>query len=443
MSKVRISDLIQRRREQIKIEDDVTYKQVTIRTKHKGVVLRGTQKGTDIGTKNQYVTHKDQFILSCIDARQGAFGIVPAELEGAIITNDFWCFDINEQLVLRDFFYTLIQAPDFDEACKKASIGTTNRQRINEAFFLGYELEIPPIEDQAAAVRQIMAARQHLGLIEKELTHQATLLTRLRQAVLREAVQGRLVPQDATDEPAPALLARIRAEKQRLVKEKKLRAEKPQPPLSEKEVLYELPQGWAWVRLEEVSLRITDGTHQSPHFTQTGVPFLFVKHIINGAINFANTRYVSEADYEVLNSRCPVEVGDILYTAVGSYGVAVPVNTEEPFTFQRHIAHIKPCMKNMQAYIVRFLNSPIGLRQAHQTARGIAQKTVALSDLSKFVIPLPPLPEQQRIVAKVTELMAHCTALEAGLLQARQAAEALHAAALRNAFAPVSVEAVE
>ncbi len=132
-----------------------------------------------------------------------------------------------------------------------------------------------------------------------------------------------------------------------------------------------------------------------------GIPFIFVQHIVGGSITFKNTKFITQETYERLNNRCPVEVGDILYTAVGSYGVAVPVQTKERFSFQRHIAHIKLASAELASYLVVFLNSSLGLEQAHLVARGVAQKTVTLGDLTKFVIALPPLKEQLRIVTEV------------------------------------------
>ncbi len=123
----------------------------------------------------------------------------------------------------------------------------------------------------------------------------------------------------------------------------------------------ELPQGWVWVSLGQLAKRITDGTHQPPRFVEEGIPFVFVKHIVGGEVTFENTRFISQQEYEQLNSRCPVEVGDVLYSAVGSYGVAVPVTTDRPFSFQRHIAHIKPLSAELMKFLVHVLNSSIGL----------------------------------------------------------------------------------
>ena len=98
----RIGDILTRNKTPMQVEDGTSYKQVTIRTNYKGVVLRGSQDGATILTKNQFVVSAGQFILSRIDARNGAFGIIPEELEGAIVTNDFLAFDINEDEVERE-----------------------------------------------------------------------------------------------------------------------------------------------------------------------------------------------------------------------------------------------------------------------------------------------------------------------------------------------------
>ena len=99
----------------------------------------------------------------------------------------------------------------------------------------------------------------------------------LRKSILQAAVQGKLVPQDKNDEPASELLKRIQAEKAALVKEGKLKKERPLPLITEDEIPYDLPEGWEWCRLGTICLKLTDGTHSTPTYTKTGIPFLSVK----------------------------------------------------------------------------------------------------------------------------------------------------------------------
>src|SRR5699024_5887305 len=131
------------------------------------------------------------------------------------------------------------------------------------------------------------------------------------------AVKGKLVPQDDSDEPASLLLERIREEKDRLVKEKKIKKEKPLPEIGEDEIPYELPKGWEWVRLNNICSLITDGTHSTPKYTEYGVPFLSVKDLSKGFIDFSNTRFISEEEHTQLIKSCNPQYGDILLTKVG------------------------------------------------------------------------------------------------------------------------------
>jgi len=161
----------------------------------------------------------------------------------------------------------------------------------------------------------------------------------------------------------------------------------------------ENPKGWEVVKLKKCCKRITDGTHQPPGFTNVGVPFLFVSNVINGQLDFTSTKFISHDTFQELNRRCPVEIGDVLYTTVGSYGNAAIVETGRPFSFQRHIAHIKPDNnKVVEKYLVATMQSPMVKKQADMQARGVAQKTLNLSELKDFEIYLPPRKIQQQFV---------------------------------------------
>lgn len=160
-----------------------------------------------------------------------------------------------------------------------------------------------------------------------------------------------------------------------------------------------IPEEWEVATLKSIASRVTDGTHQSPKFTENGIPFLLVSNIVKGFINWDTEKFISNETYLELTKNRKVEKEDILYSAVGSYGVAVVVNTEREFSFQRHIAWIKPLNERVHSYYLAYvLNSNIGKKQADSVAVGNAQKTVTLDSLSKFLIPLPSLKEQKQIV---------------------------------------------
>lgn len=186
------------------------------------------------------------------------------------------------------------------------------------------------------------------------------------------------------------------------------------------------PKGLLTTTLLQVSRRITDGTHQPPKWSSHGIPFLFVSNIVDGQIDFETQKFISEETHASLMKRCPVEIGDVLYTTVGSYGNVALVTTNRKFSFQRHIAHIKPEISKIDPlFLASMLQSPGVRRQVDKAARGVAQKTVNLADLKDLIIFLPPLSLQQGFARRVEAIeqlktthrqsLAHLDALFASL----------------------------
>ena len=233
---------------------------------------------------------------------------------------------------------------------------------------------------------------------------------KLRQKILDLAIRGKLVPQDPNDEPASVLLERIRAEKERLIKEGKIKRSKKTATDDEIEAPFEIPESWEWVRLEDFVMAITDGDHQPPPQSKTGVPFLVISDVNTGVINFSNARFVSEEYYNNLPAIRRVAKGDILFTVTGSYGITILVDTEQNFCFQRHIGLIKTI--SCSEWITAVLKSDCVQKYCDKVATGTAQKTVSLGHLRDLVIPVPPLSEQKRIITEVERWLAVINTLE-------------------------------
>lgn len=154
--------------------------------------------------------------------------------------------------------------------------------------------------------------------------------------------------------------------------------------------------------LKEICKKITDGTHQSPKWSLSGVPFLFVSNIRNQEISFETNKYISDDEYRSLTKRTPIDAGDVLYTTVGSYGHAAVVPPHKRFIFQRHIAHIKPKPTILNSiFLAIALEMPAAKAQADRFAQGVAQKTVTLSNLRELTIPLAPIAAQIDFATKV------------------------------------------
>ncbi len=330
--------------------------------------------------------------------------------------------------------------------------GTTFRE-ISKATLKDVIAPIAPLAEQHRIVEVIEQQLSRLDAAVASLVHARKKLKRERVAILKAAVEGTLTADWRAEHPATESAAQLleRILKERCAKWEADQLEKmhtrgitpkddkwkntyKEPELPDTTNLPGLPEKWIWASLDQCSRRITDGTHQPPPFTGKGIPFIFVAHIVKGSISFENTKFISESTYAQLNARCPVEYGDILYSAVGSYGVAVPVLTHQPFSFQRHIAHIKPSFLLSMNYLLLCLNSSCCLDQAHKVARGVAQKTVTLTDLAHFAIPLPPLSEQEQIVSEVEQHLSIIAQSEAAVEENLKRAERLHQSILREAF---------
>lgn len=158
-----IAALLERVKDAVDIREDALYKQVTVQMHNQGIVLRTEQYGSEIGTKKQFVIKAGQFLISKIDARNGAYGIVPKELDGAVITGNFWTYTINKKKVLPDYLTYLMRHEFFLKMCSACSYGATNRWYLDEDIFLNFKVPIPTIKEQKEILKRI---KKHAQIIE-------------------------------------------------------------------------------------------------------------------------------------------------------------------------------------------------------------------------------------------------------------------------------------
>lgn len=173
--------------ETIKINPEETYKQVTVKMEHKGVQLRGLIKGIDIGSR-QYLANENDFIISKIDARNGAMGIIPASLNAAVVTSDFPLFRFTEEINPK-FFYYFSNTYYFDNACKKASEGTTNRKRLKMDKFKNILMPLITIKEQ----NRVVSLLDKLNIVKATNINTEEILAQLMPALLDEAFKGNLL----------------------------------------------------------------------------------------------------------------------------------------------------------------------------------------------------------------------------------------------------------
>lgn len=187
-STVSLGKIIKRYKKEILIKDNIEYKRITIRTNNLGISMRDSLLGEKIGTKKQFMVKADQLLLSKIDARNGAFGIVPKDLDGAIITGNFWAYDINDALVDNEFIRQFVQTESFSEFCKRSSSGATNRRYLDETIFLNQLIVLPnkKTQDQICSMGLLSQS------FKKNRNNQNKILNFLIPSVLAKAFNGDL-----------------------------------------------------------------------------------------------------------------------------------------------------------------------------------------------------------------------------------------------------------
>ena len=198
----------------------------------------------------------------------------------------------------------------------------------------------------------------------------------------------------------------------------------------------ELPEGWAWARLESLCSVITDGDHQAPPQQADGIPFLVISDVSSGKIDFSNTRHVSSNYFDSLDGSRKPRYSDLLLTVTGSFGIVVPVNTEERFCFQRHIALLRPL--GYRRFMINALAAPSTYAYFNAKATGTAQKTVSLGCLRSTLLALPPENEEPRIIKQLTQLMPLVEEY-GGLEDAREALDAALPGRLRKSVLQLAV----
>lgn len=243
----------------------------------------------------------------------------------------------------------------------------------------------------------------------------------LKNSILQWAIQGKLVPQDPNDEPASVLLEKIRQEKERLIKEKKIKRDKNasiifrgednsyyekflatgEVKCIDEEIPFEIPQGWEWCRLNNYS-DVRDGTHDSPQYVFSGYPLITSKDFIGGKFDFSKTKYIDENTFIEINKRSNVQIGDILFSMIGgNIGSMILITKENYFDMAiKNVALFKQYIYNdiIIKYLYFYLQSQVV--NIRNTAFGGAQSFVPLNMLRNYLMPIPPLNEQKKIIEK-------------------------------------------
>ena len=172
------------------------------------------------------------------------------------------------------------------------------------------------------------------------------------------------------------------------------------------EVPFEIPESWEWVRLGTILYKLSDGTHSRPRYVASGIPFISVKDVSDGKLDFSDCKYITAEEHRELYSRCNPEYGDILLTKVGTTGIPVLVDTTNEFSLFVSVALLKFNQEMLSnEYLIYLINSPLVQKQVEKNTRGVGNKNWVMRDIANTLIVIPPLLEQKRIVSKLQEIL--------------------------------------
>jgi type I restriction enzyme S subunit len=321
---------------------------------------------------------------------------------------------------------------------------------ISIAKFVEIPISLPPLAEQqriVAKIDELMAKCDALEVLQqaqsgqRTKTHQAAiqqLLTtdetstawrflkmhfetlyqdkanvkELRKAILQLAVMGKLVPQDLGNMTAKHLVQQITDERNELIKAGEIKPFKKQF-FEPSYPLFQIPENWVWCRIQDISLKVTDGEHSTPKRSESGYYLLSARNVTNEGIKLDDVDFVEEDEFIRIRKRCNPEIGDVLISCSGSVG-RVSICDSNKYVMVRSAALIKQSKRYMNAsFLSNTLKAPFSQSQIVQKSKTTAQSNLFLGKILEIEIPLPPLEEQNRIVAKIDQLMALCDQLEA------------------------------
>ena len=225
----------------------------------------------------------------------------------------------------------------------------------------------------------------------------------LKASILQYAIQGKLVEQRPEEGTAEDLYKSIQEEKQKLIREGKIKKEKPLAEITEDEIPFDIPENWKWCRLSQI-IDVRDGTHDSPKYVPDGVPLVTSKNLSNGIIDYSNIKYITQEDADKINERSAVNDNDILFAMIGSIGNPVLVKKDREFCIKNMALFKKYDNTNMDMNFMYwfFLYAQYALKAE---ASGGVQSFISLGRFREYLIPLPPYEEQGRIAKKIEELL--------------------------------------
>ena len=291
----------------------------------------------------------------------------------------------------------------------KSFTGTAGQQRINKDYLKMVLIPLPPLAEQKRIVEKldnVLANIEKLKSSEEKLSIlQKNFPDKLKKSILQSAIQGKLTEQLATDDNVEDLLQAIKEEKERLIKEKKIKKQKPLPEITEEEIPFEIPENWKWIRLGEIVSILGDGLHGTPIYDESGeYYFINGNNLLEEKIIIkSTTKKVSQIEYEKYKKNLNKDT--MLVSINGTIG-NVAFYDNEKVMLGKSVCYFNLLKNVNKKYLKYIFYSVYFIKYVNKMATGSTIKNLSLKAMNLFIIPLPPLAEQKRIVEKLDKLLA-------------------------------------
>jgi type I restriction enzyme S subunit len=414
-----------------------------------GITRTAHRKSDDLG--DYLVIEPGSFAYNPYRINVGSIGLAPEGLTG-VVSPAYIVFRTKDKLIPEVLLDFLKSAEGLRQINKLASGAVRKALRFEDLC----EIEFPALSHgrQLEILKHKKSFNQQHRRLLTEITHQEALLAKLKQAILQEAIQGKLTAEwraaNPDVEPASQLLQRIQAEKARLITSKKLRSEKPLPKITPAEIPFEIPKGWEWCRLGEINMKFMGGeAYQSGSILPSGTnQVVRIGNIKPDTLELSKRpAFISDSLAEE-TSGSRLQPGDILVTMTGTYQKKdycyTVLLTDEHFADRRlyqnqRVGCFRLHPEIHKPFFIRALKLVPLLDPVFESSTGAAnQANISKGALLNILIPLPPLAEQAAIVERVEALMTICRALEEEIEHTRTHASHLLQAVLKEAFAPAT-----
>ena len=378
--------------------------------------------------EEEYIQNCDIVINSTGNGTLGRIGIFHDydRIDKKIIVPDSHVTVIRtSEYLLADYLFHVLNY--YQPYLEKSGSGSTNQTELKPAVISELFIPVPPINEQARIITKLIDALNLSKIYgEKEVLLQKynqNFPEQLKKSILQYAVQGKLVPQDPSDESASVLLERIRAEKKRLIQEGKIKRDKHESVIFRRdnsyyekldgierciddEIPFEIPDTWTFVRLQTICKKITDGEHKTPKRVTDycGFFLLSARNVRDGYISLNDVDYVNKTEYINISKRCNPVKNDILISCSGSVGRCCTVDDDNNYVMVRSAAMISPIQCNSK-YIMYAIQSPMVQKQISEKIKQAVQANLFQGAIRELLIPVPSLEEQFRIVNQIETLL--------------------------------------